>query len=64
MASDDDEVLTYKLDCCRGLRHRTRSRPAQLLTKSDLDYEVNQMYTVQVTATDPYGLVTSGVVSV
>ena len=61
MAADDDDVLTYKLGTNGQADFDINAATGQLLTKGDLDFEAGpgETHTVQVTATDPYGEVSS-----
>ena len=63
-ASDPGDVLTYSLDAGTDAEAFDIVRSSgQLQTKADLDFETKPLYTVTVTATDPFGaMATSQVV--
>ena len=62
VAASDPDVLTYSLSGTDEESFDITRATGQLITKAPLDHETEDMYTVTVTATDPFGaMVTSQV---
>ena len=61
-ANDPGDVLTYSLDTDATFGIVRNS--GQLQTKADLDFETGPLYTVTVTATDPFGATATSLVTI
>jgi len=61
---DDDDLLIYTLEGTDASSFSIDPKTGQLKTRASLDYEAKNIYTVVVTATDPFGAADSIVVNI